>query len=51
MEELSRKGVENYMQDILGPLADESTKLQKENTTLKAQIEKLKTELEEAKSL
>jgi hypothetical protein len=49
LQEMSKKGVENYMQNILGPLADENTKLQEENKTLKAQIEKLKTELEEAK--
>ena len=49
MEEMSKKGLENYMQDILGPLADENTKLQEENKTLKAQIEKLKTGLEESK--
>ncbi len=49
LEELSKKGVENYMQNILGPLADENTKQQEEIKTLKAQIEKLKTELEEAK--
>jgi hypothetical protein len=49
MEEISTKGVESYMQDVVGPLTDENTKLQEENQTLKAQIEKLKTELEEAK--
>ena len=49
LQEMSKQGVENYMQNILGPLADENTKLQEENKTLKEQIEKLKTELEEAK--
>jgi hypothetical protein len=49
MEEMSEKGVENYMQKVLGPLADENAKLQEENKGLKEQIEKLKTELEEAK--
>jgi hypothetical protein len=49
MEEISKKGVESYMQDIIGPLTDENTKLSEEITTLKAQIEELKTELEEAK--
>ena len=43
-EELSRKGIENYMEDILGPLAEENAKLHEEIKTLKAQIEKLKTE-------
>ncbi len=51
LQEMSTKGVENYMQDILGPLADENAKLQEEIKALKEQIEKLKTELEEAKSL
>jgi len=43
LEEMSNKGVDNFMQNILGPLAEENTKLQEENKTLKAQIEKLKT--------
>ncbi len=47
--EISEKGVESYMQDIVGPLTDENAKLQEENKNLKAQIEKLKTELEEAR--
>jgi hypothetical protein len=51
LQEMSTKGVENYMQKILGPLADENTKLQEEIKGLNEQIEKLKTELEEAKSL
>ena len=45
LEELSSKGVESYMQDVLGPLAEENAKLHEEIKTLKAQIEKLKTEL------
>ncbi|MDH4241188.1 MAG: hypothetical protein OEW48_16645 [Phycisphaerae bacterium] len=49
MEEMSEKGVENYMRDILGPIADENTKLQEEIKSLKEQIEKLKAEIEEAK--
>jgi cell division protein FtsB len=44
LDEMSKKGVDNYMQNILGPLAEENTKLREENKTLKAQIEKLKTE-------
>jgi outer membrane murein-binding lipoprotein Lpp len=48
-EDISKKGVESYMQDIVGPLTDENAKLQEENKTLKAQIEKLKSELEEAR--
>jgi hypothetical protein len=46
LEEISSKGVDNYMQDILGPLSEENVKLQEEIKTLKAQIEKLKTEPE-----
>jgi cell division protein FtsB len=49
LQEMSEKGVENFMQDILGPISEENVKLQEEIKTLKAQIEKLKTELEEAK--
>jgi len=49
LQEMSKKGVDNYMQNILGPIVDENTKLQEEIKTLKEQIEKLKTELEEAK--
>jgi hypothetical protein len=49
MEEMSKKGVEEYMQNILGPISEENTKLREEIETLKAQNEKLKTELEEAK--
>ena len=49
MDEISKKGVESYMQDIVGPLTEENAKLQEENKTLKAQIEKLKTELDEAR--
>jgi membrane carboxypeptidase/penicillin-binding protein PbpC len=49
-EEISKKGVESYMQDIIGPLSDENAKLQEENKTFKAQIEKLKSELEEARN-
>ena len=44
LEEVSEKGVDNYMETILGPLSDENVKLREENKTLKAQIEKLKTE-------
>ena len=49
MGEVSKKGVESYMQDIVGPLTDENAKLQEENKALKEQIEKLKKELDEAK--
>lgn len=49
LEEMSEKGIENYMQNILGPVVDENAKLKGEIKTLKAEIEKLKTELEEAK--
>ena len=47
LEELSSKGVDSYMKDILGPIAEENAKLHEEIETLKAQIEKLKTEHEE----
>ena len=49
VEEISKKGVESYMQDIVGPLTEENAKLQAENKALKTQIEQLKTELEEAR--
>jgi hypothetical protein len=49
LQEMSTKGVENYMHKVLGPIADENTKLREEIKILKEQIEKLKTELEEAK--
>jgi len=49
VEEVSKKGVESYMQDFLGPVADENIKLQEDIKTLKAQIEQLKAELEELK--
>lgn len=45
LEEMSKQGIDNYMQNILGPLSDENVKLHEEIKTLKAQIEKLKTEL------
>lgn len=37
LEEMSKEGVENYMQDILGPLSEENVKLREEIETLKAQ--------------
>jgi len=49
LEKMSREGVDNYMQNILGPVVDENAKLKEEIKTLRAQIEKLKKELEEAK--
>lgn len=49
MEEMSKQGVEEYMQNVLGPLADENAKLHEENKALKEQIEKLIAELEEAR--
>ncbi len=42
LTKLSSEGVESYMQDILGPIIEENTKLQEEIKTLKGQIEKLK---------
>jgi len=49
LQEMSKKGIEEFMQDILAPLSNENVKMREEIKTLKAQIEKLKTELEEAK--
>ena len=46
LEDVSTKGLDSYMKDFLGPLAEENAKLREENKTLKAQIEKLKTEPE-----
>lgn len=42
LQEMSKQGVENYMQKVLGPIVDENAKLHEENKTLKEQIEKLK---------
>ena len=49
MEDISKNGIESYMQDIVGPMTEENAKLQAENKALKTQIEQLKTELEEAR--
>jgi cell division protein FtsB len=49
LEEMSKEGVDNYMQNVLVPVIDENAKMKEEIETLKAQIAKLKTELEEAK--
>ncbi len=49
-EEISKKGVESYMQDIVGPLTDENARLQEENKNLKTQIEKLKAEIDKLKT-
>ena len=38
-EEMSSKGVEEYMKDLIGPLAEENQKLKEEINTLKAQLE------------
>ena len=46
LEKLSSKGVDSYMKDILGPIAEENAKLHEEIETLKAQIEKLKKDKE-----
>ena len=46
LQDVSEKGVDSYMKDFIGPLAEENAKLREENKTLKAQIEKLKTEPE-----
>jgi len=48
-DDMSTKGVEEYLQNVLGPISEENTKLREEIDTLKTQIEKLKTELEELK--
>lgn len=49
LDEMSKKGVEEYMQNVLGPISEENTKLREEIETLKVQIEKLTKELEELK--
>ena len=43
LEDVSTKGIDEYMKDFLGPLTEENAKLLEENKALKAQIEKLKT--------
>ena len=45
MEEISKKGVETYMQNILGPLTDENAKLQEENKDLRHKLRSLKQSL------
>ena len=45
LEELSSKGFDKYMENILGPLFDENAKLQEENKKLKAKIGQLKKEI------
>jgi outer membrane murein-binding lipoprotein Lpp len=44
LSELSDQGVEAYMSNIVGPLADRVTELEKENEALKAQIQQLKNQ-------
>ncbi len=41
-EDMSKKGLENYMQVILAPIVEENAKLQEEIKTLKAQLEEAK---------
>jgi uncharacterized protein YaaN involved in tellurite resistance len=47
LEELSNKGVEEYMNTIVGPLVDENSRLREENEKLKAEIVRLKDEIEQ----
>jgi predicted nuclease with TOPRIM domain len=49
LEESLSKGVDKYMEDVLGPLVDENAKLHEENENLKSQIRLLKKQLEELK--
>jgi regulator of replication initiation timing len=42
LQEMSQKGVDGYMQNVLSPVVDENAKLKKEIESLKAQIEELK---------
>lgn len=39
LEEMSSKGVEEYMKDLIEPLAEENLKLKEEIKTLKTQLE------------
>lgn len=41
LEELSRGGIEGFMDDVLEPVIEENTKLGKEIESLKAQVEQL----------
>jgi|GEM_PF-2007425 len=50
LEELSRDGVQKYMDGVLGPAMDENIKLRQEIEDLKAQIQKLEAELEKLKA-
>jgi len=45
LEELSSKGFDKYMENILGPLSDENTKLRVENENLKSQIKMLQAQI------
>jgi len=46
LTELSKEGVEKYMEDVLASVVDENRKLDEEVKTLEAEIEKLKAQLE-----
>jgi len=49
LEELSSKGVDEYMKNILGPLIDENRKLRKENENLKSKIKTLQAQIKQLK--
>ena len=49
LTELSREGVDKYMQDIVSPLVDENRKLQETIKTLETQVEQLQAELKQAR--
>lgn len=49
LEERFGKGVKKYMEAIVGPLADENTKLFKENENLKLQTKMLRAQITQLK--
>jgi len=49
LQEISRDGIDSYMQNVVGPLAEESEKLKKQNEDLKARIEDLEKQLKQLK--
>ena len=48
-EQISSQGIDNYMRNIVGPLAEENQELKKKVKQLQVRIEELETELENMK--